>query len=388
MATFNLRRFSKPGMLRRIDPEHLIAFLEPYADYFSNRGVELPSTDNGDELDYKALSQALLNPNASTPDDLAEALYYVNEMSTQEGFDSLQEAIADTDLDVVIGKNAAHADLAIQVWIQDQDLVERLHAEQFLFRPRSFEYFRTNNGSVPEFRVPPTETVRAMEAELDEWFAKKRRGKHSKVYVFPKEDYTWFLVRHGKPYARESVIEAGESSAQYFRPEKFDVIVYNPVHGEIRMNAETKGEKELYRTKFGKYFFGDSEFFNGKSKFTLEPLREIGEDSILCDDIDGMEWVRLKEYQIYYGGAHKDVEIRKAEDIFASLRQRERSMPRSGTISKASFLIKFKDSKNARTVKLSSANRAQFKRDDDAEIIEQWMTNRGFIVVNSEDGGD
>jgi len=388
MATFNLRRFSKPGMLRRIDPEHLIAFLEPYADYFSNRGVELPSTDNGDELDYKALSQALLNPNASTPDDLAEALYYVNEMSTQEGFDSLQEAIADTDLDVVIAENAAHADLAIQVWIQDQDLVERLHAEQFLFRPRSFEYFRTNNGSVPEFRVPPTETIRAMEAELDEWFAKKRRGKHSKVYVFPKEDYTWFLVRHGKPYARESVIEAGESSAQYFRPEKFDVIVYNPVHGEIRMNAETKGEKELYRSKFGKYFFGDSEFFNGKSKFTLEPLREVGEDSILCDDIDGMEWVRLKEYQIYYGGAHKDVEIRKAEDIFASLRQRERSMPRSGTISKASFLIKFKDSKNARTVKLSSANRAQFKRDDDAEIIEQWMTNRGFIVMDSEDGGD
>jgi hypothetical protein len=388
MATFNLRRFSKPGMLRRIDPEHLIAFLEPYADYFSNRGVELPSTDNGDELDYKALSQALLNPNASTPDDLAEALYYVNEMSTQEGFDSLQEAIADTDLDVVIGKNAAHADLAIQVWIQDQDLVERLHAEQFLFRPRSFEYFRTNNGSVPEFRVPPTETIRAMEAELDEWFAKKRRGKHSKVYVFPKEDYTWFLVRHGKPYARESVIEAGESSAQYFRPEKFDVIVYNPVHGEIRMNAETKGEKELYRTKFGKYFFGDSEFFNGKSKFTLEPLREVGEDSILCDDIDGMEWVRLKEYQIYHGGTQKDVEIRKAEDIFASLRQRERSMPRSGTISRASFLIKFKDSKNARTVKLSSANRAQFKRDDDAEIIEQWMTNRGFIVMNSEDGGD
>jgi len=240
----------------------------------------------------------------------------------------------------------------------------------------------------PNCRQPDKIVDARQEAELDEWFAKKRRGKHSKVYVFPKEDYTWFLVRHGKPYARESVIEAGESSAQYFRPEKFDVIVYNPVHGEIRMNAETKGEKELYRTKFGKYFFGDSEFFNGKSKFTLEPLREIGEDSILCDDIDGMEWVRLKEYQIYYGGAHKDVEIRKAEDIFASLRQRERSMPRSGTISKASFLIKFKDSKNARTVKLSSANRAQFKRDDDAEIIEQWMTNRGFIVVNSEDGGD
>jgi len=74
MAAFNLRRFSKPGMLRRIDPAHLVAFLEPHADYFSDRSVELPSTDNGDELDYNALSQALLNPNATTPDDLAEAL--------------------------------------------------------------------------------------------------------------------------------------------------------------------------------------------------------------------------------------------------------------------------------------------------------------------------
>ncbi len=40
------------------------------------------------------------------------------------------------------------------------------------------------------------------------------------------------------------------------------------------MNARSKGEKELYRTKFGQHFFGDSEFWGGKSKFTLEPLRE------------------------------------------------------------------------------------------------------------------
>ncbi len=388
MATFNLRRFSKPEMLRRIAPGHLIAFLSPYADYFSDRGVELPPADNGDELDYNALSQALLNPNASTPDDLAEALYYVNEMSTQEGFDSIQDAIAGTDIDVVIGEDVAHADLAIQAWMQDSELVERLHAEQFLFRLRSFEYFKTDNGSVPEFEEPPTETIRALEADLDEWFAKKRRGKHSKVYVYSKDDYTWFLVRHGKPYARESVIENGESSSQYFRPEKFDVIVYNPALGEIRMNAETKGEKELYRTKFGQHFFGSSDFFNGKSKFTLEPLREIGEDSLLCDDIDGMEWVKLKEYQIYRGGSQKEVEIRKAEDIFASLREREWSFPTGGPITRASFLIKFTDSKNARTLKLSSSNRAQFKRDDDAEIIEQWMTNRGFIVSDSEDAGE
>lgn len=62
-------------MLRRIDREHLIAFLEPHADYFSDRGVELPSLNTEDELDYNALSEVLLNPSTSTPEDLAEALY-------------------------------------------------------------------------------------------------------------------------------------------------------------------------------------------------------------------------------------------------------------------------------------------------------------------------
>jgi len=272
--------------------------------------------------------------------------------------------------------------------MQDHNLVEHLHAEQFLFRPRSFEYFKTDNGSVSEFEEPPTETIRALEADLDEWFAKKRRGKHSKVYVFPKEDYTWFLVRHGKPYARESVIEAGKSASQYFRPEKFDVIVYNPALGEIRMNAETKGEKELYRAKFGQHFFGSSDFFNGKSKFILDPLRDVGADSLLCDDINGMDWVRLKEFQISHYGTHKEIEIRKAEDVFAALEARGRGIPNAGRLTKASFLIKFTDSKSPRTVTLYSGNRAQFKRDDDAEIIEQWMTNRGFIVTDSENAGE
>ena len=68
-----------------------------------------------DELDYNALSEVLLNPSTSTPEDLAEALYYVNEMSTQVGFDSIQDAIDGTEIDVVIDENAARADLAIQV---------------------------------------------------------------------------------------------------------------------------------------------------------------------------------------------------------------------------------------------------------------------------------
>jgi len=44
----------------------------------------------------------------------------------------------------------------------------------------------------------------------------------------------WFLVRHGEPFTRESIVKDGESSSVYYRPEKYDVLVYNPETGEIR----------------------------------------------------------------------------------------------------------------------------------------------------------
>ena len=262
MATLNLRRFSKPDMLRKINRSHLITFFTPYIDYLSNQGIELPTDDYENGLDYDELSKILLNPNTDTPQELSEALYYINEMSTPECFDLIQDAIDGTELDVSITEDSAYGDLALQVWLSDPIIIERLHAEQFLFRPRSFEYFKCTNCSIPEFEAPSGETIRSLETDLDEWFSRKRRGKASRVFVYKKPDFVWFLVRHGDPFTRESIIQDGESSSLFYRPEKYDVIVYNPSTGEIRMNAKTKGEKELYRTRFGFHFFGDSEFFD------------------------------------------------------------------------------------------------------------------------------
>ncbi len=192
-------------------------------------------------------------------------------------------------------------------------------------------------------------------------------------------------MRHGAPFAREGIIKEGESSSLFYRPEKFDVIVYNSATGEIRMNAKSKGEQELYRTMFGLHFFVDKEFFEAKSKFTLEPLREVGEDSLLCEDIEGIDWVKLKEIQIAWEGTFHEVEIRKSEDVFVSMRQRDWIFPVGGKLIKASFRIKFSNSKEPRTVILNAGNKAQFKRDDDADILEEWLSQRGFIINETEE---
>ena len=68
------------------------------------------------------------------------------------------------------------------------------------------------------------------------------------------------------------------------------------------MHACNKGEKELYRKEFGRHVFGNEDFFPGTSKYTLEPLRRDGPASVICTDVDGMEWARLKEIQFLWRG--------------------------------------------------------------------------------------
>jgi hypothetical protein len=142
MTTFNLRRFSKPEMLRKIDRNHLISFLQPHAKYFSTRGVDLPSPDAANGLDYDALSMALANPDPSTNPELFDALFLVHELSTPEAFDAVQEAIQGHEFEGKIPSELNPADLAIRVYLLDADILDRVHARQELRRSRSFVYFQ------------------------------------------------------------------------------------------------------------------------------------------------------------------------------------------------------------------------------------------------------
>ncbi len=59
------------------------------------------------------------------------------------------------------------------------------------------------------------------------------------LFMFPEADETWFLVRHGQPFRREGSIVDGESESVFYRPEKFDVLVYSSAASELRINAGT-----------------------------------------------------------------------------------------------------------------------------------------------------
>ena len=306
-------------------------------------------------------------------------------MATPEAMDVLLQEAENNGITLNGNPDPTAADVAVQVYLQDKDLLERKHAEQYLLKPRSFEYFQTDTHPIPKFKQPTAKALVALEKDLDDWFEKKKRGRGSKVFVYPKKDSVWFLVRHGDPLRREGSLDGGQASSVFYRPEKYDVLVYEPTIGEIRMHACGKGEKDLFRQQFGRHVFSKEDFFPETGKYTLEPLRTDGDASVVCTDVDGMEWVRLKEIQFFWGGAEKETEIRKANDVFAAYAGRGRTMPQKARIIRASFQVKFTDSKTARTVTIRPSNIAQYTRDSDASVVEDWLTKRGFILAEQED---
>lgn len=387
MSTYDLRRFSNPDDLKKISPRRLLAFLDPHRKYFLDRGIALPPEENPDTLDYEGLANLFMTPDRSTPQGLADKLYFVHQMSTDEAADELLEEL-NRQGHSIPEPNPTAADIAIYAWLVDSEMLERKHAEQHLLRVRHFEHFQAMKEHPEPYKDPGANRMAALEKDLADWFESKKRARGVRVFVYPKADEVWFVVRHGELYKREGAIDGEKSEAIYYRPEKHDVLVYAFEIGELRIHACSPKEIQFYRTQFGLHLFGDENYFPGTSKYTLDPLKTDGGASLVCDDVSGLESVVLKEIRYYWPGPHPETEIRRGPDLFATLGAKQRHIPPTAKITRASLLMKLSGSKVPRTTTIQPSNIAQYTRDEDATIVEDFLRKRGFIKPRGSDPED
>jgi hypothetical protein len=379
MATLRTRRFAEVDRLKTISPPQLVALLRPNAGYLAGRGVSLPNGRN-DELDLVALSRVLMDPDETMPLPLVDALYLINKAATPEGMDGLVDAVRARGWSLEAGPTATPSDVAVEVWLRWPDLLQRKHAEILITRPRSFEYFvGTGMAGTP---VPSSNTDRlaALEQRLDVWFSSNRRGRGCRVFRFDRADKIWLLIRHGLPVQREGAIHDGESQSVFFRPEKHDVVVYDGKRDELGINAGSRKEKELYREEVGDYLFGQSGYFAGNDKYTLDPLKRDGAAALVCSDVDGIDHVALTELEFVHGGPFRERVTRKASDVMAALAARGRHIPATARLSRGVFSVKFADGPRPRSVTLRLPNIAQYTRDEDSELVERWLMQRAFMA--------
>src|SRR5262249_61943454 len=76
----------------------------------------------------------------------------------------------------------------------------------------------------------------------------------------------------------------------------------------------------------------------------------------------------------------------KAEDYFPPPKARQRPSP-AGDLPRATFRVKFSGSKAPRSVTIRPSNVAQFTRDGDSALVEEWLAAPGVPPAQGGGGG-
>ncbi|MBF0141620.1 MAG: hypothetical protein HQL74_15250 [Magnetococcales bacterium] len=379
MAAIKFRHFIQPDILTSIDPGRLLLLLSPYRAYLSKRGLSFPAFPYS-SIHCAKLSAILADPDEHVPSRMVDALYFINEMSNINTVEGLIAAARAAHPDMEFSIEASNADVVVQIWLADPDLVAKKHAASMINKPRSFEYYSSGDAQPQPLSIPHSTVIQAMESAMDDWFEKNRRGRNCRIIVADHGDKISFLIRHGMPMQREGTINNGESSSLCYRPEVYDVVFYDRTLGELGIRASgTKGEKRLYRETIGFHLFKNQNHFPEHQKFTLAPLAIDGANALVCSDIDGLERVVLTAYQNRLNEGYNGYNLYTADDVFLSMLEKQRSMPPASDLTMAVFSMKLAGVKNPRSLTIKLPNHAMYHRDGDSVVIDQWLAKRGFI---------
>ncbi len=379
MSTVRFAPFARPEVIRSIEPRRLARFLEPYHEELAARGLKLP-TEPPFAIDHWTLLRILATPDPSLPPRLIEACHYVADLATPECMDSLLAAIAERGVRLELDGDTTPADVAVEVWLRCREVIEHKHGERHLRCRRSYEYYQSPRRLAGDWPGPTPDRLAALERGLDDWFHENRRGRGTRILRSTEEGIDWFMVRHGEPMRREETLKGKEPDEVVYRPARYDLVGFDRTLNELCVNARSPAERDAYRRHFGLHLFGTVQNFPGEAKYSLEPLREQGEASLVCSDIPGLEWVKLREVRLYSGGEYFKTDIKQATDVFAQLKADAEMLPETPRLTAAVFQVKFRGTRQPRSVTIRPSNVAQYLRDDDAVLVEQWLSRRGFII--------
>jgi hypothetical protein len=378
MPTLRLRYISSPGPLVKVAPDRLLRFLAPMRGYLEGQGFAWPKS-HGDEMDYQKLAELLHFPKDPPPPEMVEPLVLVDEMSTDQHMDSLLAAAGARGIDLGLGEKPTPSDVAVQLWLAAPRLLAELHAEDRTIRQRNFCYFGGIFSQPRSFPEVSEKSLLALADVLDDTFAEHKRGRGSRVFVFDRGREAWILIRRGGTFRREESIAAGgEPGIELFRPIEYDVLLYDTEEDEIGLQLKTKWQEKLYLRCIGQHIFCDPNYFPAKRDITFEPLIRYGGQALNCADIPGLTAIKLIEVHKKWNNAQNEIDIKKADDVFATLGDRWRSFLGGGILTRIVLRVWFDGDQKPRTVTLRWPNITKYERDSDGALVQFWMMRRGF----------
>jgi hypothetical protein len=399
MSATRFNRLTRPNILKRIARSHLQQFLGTFAEGFLARGLALPDPAQPDAAWFEAVA-ALLRTSQGLPPALHEAVATINEMAQPEAQEQLEAALAKAGSPLRLEPDSSSEDLAVQAWLAAPELLTRVLNQLRMRRLASFECFRhrpVNAEPAPAPAVPDASAIERLTAVLDAWFARHNRGQQTvRIEVYPgpapapgsacpEPGELWFLVQHGDTITRRPTVDHQQRGIVRFRPEKDDVVVISPGQDELRINARTKGQRELYRQEFGRLWRGDPEYFCERETYTLEPLRTWGRDALSVHGLAGIYRITLQQLQVVNRADPDQVTTYEATDLFAPADTDPGSpvIPANGLLAWAAFQIHFTGARRPELVQIRPPNFLKVSRNCDLWLLGQWLRASGIKLVGT-----
>lgn len=149
MASFNPRVFTNPDGLKKISNVHLVALLDKWRNYFAGRNVEIPS-DAQTAFPHDDLAAALMTYDEEMPLALMNGLYYIDEAASNETLDDLLDRAREASISIESNGDLTPADVAVQIWLANPDLLEERHMKAMVFKKTAFLQFPGRSGNEPD----------------------------------------------------------------------------------------------------------------------------------------------------------------------------------------------------------------------------------------------
>lgn len=377
------KRFGRLAVLKCIGRELLVRFFDSFKAELNLSRISLPSSHVDDDQYFGSIARLLAAPEG-LPETLNEVLFAIDELSSADGQERLEEAIACAGLAMEFLPGSSRADLALQVWLAAPELLARVHNCHRLRRLSTFAHFAAAAGLSEKspFQAPDSASLVQLSKALDLWFARHQRGQNTTriEYHLIEGDY-WFLVRHGETFSRTPGVEEQKTRILHYRPERDDVVVYAPEQDELRMNARTKGERDLYAREFGYFLHGTSDYFSRRQIYTLEPLRTYGPEALDPLGVEGIEKITLREVEVAWDERGREVVTRHADDLFEGYQEGSlfgQSIPDGGQLARAVFDFQFSGRRRPTPIQIRLPNVLKVGRHCELRAVNSWLARRGF----------
>jgi len=375
-----LTKFTSLGVLQNFSVPCLIEFLTRFKAYLKARKVKL----SAETFEYEQVISLFTQVDSDTPQELLEAAFFIEEMATRSGRAKvIKEAKARKIILGYDSEDLSVHDFILITWLRHPDLLEAAKSRVLTWRKRSFCTCPPTRGEVHPLVRSEIGSVSALEQGLADVLPGCDSGSVKVIeYDDVESDELWWLIRRTDFLERVPVMGAsGNPEVVFVRPLKYDVIVYDKLHGELRINTDKSLHGE-YRQEFGQFLFGRQDYFAERDVYSLDVLFDNDPAFLDCSGIAGIDAIRWTEVGFAFPGSFGITRVDRSPDMVRSKRLKGKPfVPPGVAIRYAKFDVFFEGAKSPRSVQVMSGNIANYSREADSSALDYWLRHSGIMIT-------